>query len=135
MKLLKHIITASKVIVAIGVIGGTAVWLGNIGEGQGDIMDAVEKISVEQGSLSEGLTKVVDTIDKLDDNIEALKRTDENHAEALNKLAWMIENKEAFTPDQWRIIMDEYLKKNTLGSMQKIESVWTLSEIDPIRER
>lgn len=128
------------VIVVAGASFAAFKWSDGITDGQEEIMETVEHINIEQAFLSEDIAGINDTLIKLDNKFESLKEADKIQSASIERLAWMIENKEQFTPDQWKIIMDEYLKKNSeLESMQKIElgSVWILSEIstDLIRER
>jgi predicted nuclease with TOPRIM domain len=128
------------VIVVAGASFAAFKWSDGITDGQEEIMETVEHINVEQAFFAEDLAEVMDTVHGLDRKFETLQDHQVKQGKAMKRLVWMIEHKEQFTPEQWKIIMDEYLKKNSeLGSMQKIEigSSWTLSEIntDLIRER
>jgi len=112
---IKGVISAGKVIVAIGIIGGAAIWLDNIGEGQDDIMESIEMVSIEQQFMAEDIMNINDSLIKLN---EGQSRQGAN----IESLEWAINNLDNFTPEQLEEILNRELKKNT--SMQKIYPDW-----------
>ena len=118
MKIWIQIIGAGKVIGAVGIIGGAALWMnakfdasiapaGAVLDSLAVINQNIEYLSIENSQQDEKLQDIVDTLANLEEEHKA-------QGDNIRTLTWAIQNKENFTPDQLRDIMDEMLKKNNM---------------------
>lgn len=104
---MKKLIDIAKYITAVGVIGGGAIFLDNIRDGQDDIMEVVEYINIEQSMLSEDIAEIKDTVHKLDAKIDS-------QGEKIGDIVWLVRNQNNYSPEQFEDLMDRMLKKNSM---------------------
>ena len=115
----KLLIEIGKVITAISIIGGAALWLDGRFDDQrasaDELKQSVDYISIEQGFMAEDLAGI-------HDSLANMERDNTKQSENIKSLTWVVKNRSKYDQAQLDAIMDEMLKKNT--SMQKIDPEW-----------
>ena len=113
----KLLIEIGKVITAIIVIGGAAIFLDNAQddarERDENILKVVEDNSAELSMLAEGVNNLEDSLIDIQDELK-------NHHEAIGDLGWAIRNLDNFSSEQMEEILSRELKKNNGWSMMPI---------------
>ena len=107
MRCMKKLIDIAKYITAVGVIGGGAIFLDNIRDGQGDILDMVEYNSAELSMLGEGINDIGDTLVRLEEENKV-------QSEKIGDIVWLVRNQKNYTDDQFDALIDRMLKKNSM---------------------
>ena len=118
-EVIKYILLIGKVVGALGLITGAALWFDTKFDDQkasaDELKESIEYISVEQQFMSEDLAGIHDSLANMEqDNTE--------QSENIKSLTWVVKNRSKYDQAQLDAIMDEMLKKNT--SMQKIQPEW-----------
>ena len=107
---MKKLIEIGKVISAIGIIAGAALWLDGKFDSSNDkleeIQTTVDYNSAELSMLGESVNNIEDTLLKLETEHKA-------QGAQIKSLAWGLKNLEQFTPEQFEEIMDEMLKRES----------------------
>ena len=113
---MKQLLTIAAYITAVATIAGAALWFDSRFDGMEDnnavVLDSVsvvkqmvEYINVEQSIMAEEIAGIHDTL-------RGMQEDEESQAQHLNSLTWMFRNKDTFTPEQMKLLLDSYLKKN-----------------------
>ena len=122
----KHIISWGKVLAVLAIVVKGALWLDNRLDSSNDKLDEIQTTvnynNVELGFQAEAIQGIQDT---LDDNEEALKA----QGKQIKSLAWGLNNIDQFTPEQFKEVMNEMLKKNS--ELIRWEVEWPGSLIPP----
>ncbi len=108
-ELIKHIITASKVLGAIGTIALGALWFDAKFDKQTedleDIKITVDYINTEQSFLAEDIQGIHDTLENFE--VEHKKR-----GEQIESLGWAIRNINNFTPEQLEEVLNREFERD-----------------------
>jgi len=113
---MKQLLTIAAYITAVATIAGAALWFDNRFDNMEDnnavVLDSVavvkqmvEYINIEQGFMAEDIMGINDTL-------EDMQEAQTSQAQHLNSLTWMFRNQDTFTPEQMKLLLDSYLKKN-----------------------
>ncbi len=120
-ELIKHIITAGKVLGAVGTIALGALWFDAKFDKQTedleDIKTTVDYINTEQGFLAEDVQEIHDTLTKF----EAEHR---QQGEQIKSLGWAIRNINNFTPEQLEEILNrEFERDRVYNRTSELETI------------
>ena len=118
-EVIKYILIAGKVIVALGTITGVALWFDAKFDDQkasaDDIKQSIEYINIEQSFMSEDLAGIHDSLTNMEqDNTK--------QSEDISSIVWILKNQEQFSAEQMEQLIDEMLKKNI--GMKRIYPEW-----------
>ena len=129
----KLLIEIGKVITAIGVIGGSALWFDSKFDNQNDNNDAVLDSIAEVKKLAEfnniELGFQAEAIQGIQDTLEDFEAEHKKQGAQIKALSWGINHMNQFSPEDFEEIMNEMLKKNELI---RWETEWPGSLIPPL---
>lgn len=94
-----------------------------------DIHETVTHISVEQSFLSEDIAEIQDKQERMDDSLLHLRNDvsvalegQEDIRSTMASLGRLLRNQQQFTPEQFEILLQNWMDDNTSGRVKKNES-------------
>lgn len=120
-ELMKHIITASKVLGALGVIAGAALWFDGkfdaAEENDKEVLEMVEYNNMQISDLSNDVQGLHDTLERQEGTLE-------NLAKQSQSLGWAIRNINNFTPEQLQEILNrEFTRNRVYNRTSELEAI------------
>lgn len=110
------IINIAKVISAIAVIGGAALWFDARFDNQADsneaMIDSLEVVKRDISYNSIHLSQIDADIQGIQDTLDDFEREHKAQGQKINSLVWGVKNIERFTPEDFEDVIDEMLRRN-----------------------
>ncbi len=61
--------------------------------------------------LSDNTNGIYDTLDRLENKIDNVQATQDNQIQSINELGWHVRNRNEFTPEQFKMMLDSWMEK------------------------